>query len=312
MIKIGELSIDKLYIGELEVGKAYLGENLVYGGESEGSYLLLEFDAPTSFQIKDVSASVPAPTAPTIYYSFDGKTYQEMQRMSDGHFEVINDITKIYLYGDNPDGINKGSQIRNFRFYSTGGTATVSGEIMALISKDSSLHNEIPCNYCFAGLMRGDVFKVNNVDNLKMSATTLKDGCYLNMFQYCTFRVAPELPAKNLASRCYEGVFANNPNIKEIHYYADQAPSRTYSASWLYLSNLYDTSAVFYKYSDQWTGSGSGSTYDRVPDRWQIVDMSNSSRMASEPVFSSFQSLADEFESESGSTETSGTTTITE
>lgn len=69
MIKIGELSIDKLYIGELEVGKMYLGENLVYSGvdPTTKDFLGLRSAHPTS----SVYFIPRADTKATIYYSYD-------------------------------------------------------------------------------------------------------------------------------------------------------------------------------------------------------------------------------------------------
>jgi hypothetical protein len=52
--------------------------------------------------------------------------------------------------------------------------------------------------------------KLIDASQLKLTATTLKDSCYQNMFDGCTsLTTAPELPATTLSRDCYSNMFYN-------------------------------------------------------------------------------------------------------
>ena len=88
----------------------------------------------------------------------------------------------------------------------------VYGNVMSLIAKDefSSL-NTIPCAGAFCNLFLDNQYIKNHEKyNIVLPATTLKIGCYANMFRGCKkLAKAPELPAKPLESDCYSYMFAS-------------------------------------------------------------------------------------------------------
>ena len=51
----------------------------------------------------------------------------------------------------------------------------------------------------------------------KLPATTLAEGCYGHMFQFCKkLTTAPELPATTLVTNCYEGMFIYCSSLSSI------------------------------------------------------------------------------------------------
>ena len=97
-------------------------------------------------------------------------------------------------------------------FYNTFGSSTaefeVEGNIMSLIYGDDFKNNSTISSTCaFDGLFNGCVNLVS-AKNLILPATTLANGCYGSMFQYCeSLTTAPVLPATTLANGCYQNMF---------------------------------------------------------------------------------------------------------
>ena len=95
------------------------------------------------------------------------------------------------------------------------------GNVMSLLNenvKEYAGNTTIPSQYCFAGLFNceyeGSAERVNPfifnhpVKDFYLPATTLTEGCYAAMFDYCTkFERAPALPATTLFPSCYESMF---------------------------------------------------------------------------------------------------------
>ncbi len=83
------------------------------------------------------------------------------------------------------------------------------GNIMSLIYGDDFKNNStISSTFAFLGLFQNCVNLVS-AENLVLSATTLADGCYYQMFYGCTsLTAAPSvLPATTLATYCYSSMF---------------------------------------------------------------------------------------------------------
>ena len=89
----------------------------------------------------------------------------------------------------------------------------VYGNIMSLTDGDNfenaNTVNDYAFCYLFYDYFEGESFPVVDAKNLILPATTLTNGCYINMFAGCTsLTSAPALPATTLAEDCYYNMFA--------------------------------------------------------------------------------------------------------
>ena len=113
-----------------------------------------------------------------------------------------------------------------FNFPTSGTSFTVSGDLMSLVSyRDGKLHtDDYPMGgYCFTKLFNGCT-KLVDVSELKLSAATLSDNCYLSMFSGCTaITSAPQMSATTLAANCYQSMFNSCTSLTE----APQLPVMT-------------------------------------------------------------------------------------
>ena len=115
--------------------------------------------------------------------------------------------------------------------------------------------------------------KVINAKNLSLPATTLTDGCYVAMFQYCTsLTTAPELPATTLADGCYVAMFRGCTSLTT----APELPATTL-ASYCYSGmfqgctslttapELLSTGLIIECYKDMFQGCTSLTTAPELP-----------------------------------------------
>ena len=118
-------------------------------------------------------------------------------------------------------------------------------------------------NYCYDGMFSG-CYSLTQAPELP--ATTLAYYCYQYMFQDCTsLTQAPELPATTLKRNCYNGMFNNANNLNWIKALFTNAPSRSYTGTWVqYVSSQ----GVFVKnINATWTTTG----VDAVPTGWTVI-----------------------------------------
>ena len=122
---------------------------------------------------------------------------------------------KVQFYGD---GTNIKTYYANLNDYTkiAGGTAEVKvyGNIMSLVDETGYPTNtKLTENSAFCRLFSKGSMDANknltDASGLLLPATTLTEGCYAGMFNYCTaLTAAPEtLPAKTLAKYCYSAMF---------------------------------------------------------------------------------------------------------
>lgn len=141
-------------------------------------------------------------TKPNLSYSKNGGSWVEWDYTP---ISVVTDDV-VYFKGIN-DKIS--SSYSDYSKFTSTGKFTSSGNIMSLLYGDDyegklSLSGK---GYCFYKLF-GSCHSLISAQELKLSATTLSEGCYSNMFYYCTsLTSSPSLPAKTLATRCYEYMF---------------------------------------------------------------------------------------------------------
>ena len=172
---------------------------------------------------------------PTIYYSFNGKNWNQLKYGETITLEEKGD--KVYIKGDNPDGFSHG--IDDYTYFTLNGRISASGSVMSLLDMKGEL-TEIPCDYCFSNLFNN----CSLVDAPELPATKLTKGCYDGMFTSCynlkkapvlpaievkdhsyssmfsgciSLTETPELPATVLGERCYYGMFAGCTGLTKAH-----------------------------------------------------------------------------------------------
>ena len=150
----------------------------------------------------------------TIQYSIDeGKSWQTLKQEEKITLENIGD--KVYLKGDNPNGLN-GNDSGNYQIgcsFSMSGRISASGSVMSLVD-ETGRSTTIPNKNCFSYLFA-------NCESLtqapELPATTLMDSCYSNMFLGCTsLKKAPELPATIMSEACYQYMFMGCLDLTEM------------------------------------------------------------------------------------------------
>ncbi len=143
-------------------------------------------------------------TLPIIEYSFDKTNWQELIiGASSITLENIGD--KVYLRGDNPQGINPDFDANFFvyvQFQTNDKRISASGNVMSLV--DPTCQSKTVPAGCFAYL-----FAETSITTAPdLPATELGDRCYMCMFGACpNLTEAPELPATTMADDCYRSMF---------------------------------------------------------------------------------------------------------
>ncbi len=112
---------------------------------------------------------------------------------------------------------------------------SLSGSVMALLDNGTGTAKSIPCDYCFHKLFVDS--KIMSVSKDFLPATKLKPHCYQLMFQHAfvgdvTVDDMPNLPAEDLATECYHGMFMQNPftDLSEFQLPADKLVSGCYES----------------------------------------------------------------------------------
>ena len=135
-------------------------------------------------------------TAPNLEYSTDGETWQELQHTTADGTHTFDTLTltavgdRVYLRGDNPNGLGtmpEGAEMPLYSHFVMSGKIAAGGNIMSLLDKDAEM-TEIPA---FGLVMLfGDITGENPNTSLTsapaLPATTLAEGCYMNIFSDCT------------------------------------------------------------------------------------------------------------------------------
>ena len=147
-------------------------------------------------------------------YSTDGKNWTEWV-LGETQFDPISIPvgTKLYLRGNNPNGVYSPNGPASEHFTFTGsGTINASGNIQSLIDPTME-RTDVPDN-CYSNMF-SDCISLTQAPELP--ATTLASGCYSSMFRNCTYLTsAPELPATDLDFQCYTDMFNGCTSLSRI------------------------------------------------------------------------------------------------
>lgn len=134
-----------------------------------------------------------------------GKVIQ--YKLNDGEWQNLNSAVsltagdKMYLKSDDTIPMSESEEIYK-KFKTSGGSISVSGNIMSLLNFSTSL-----TPYCFYRLF--NYANILSAQELELPATTLAPNCYRSMFQNCNnLSIGPSiLPATELAEGCYQAMF---------------------------------------------------------------------------------------------------------
>ena len=196
-IKIGNIDASYFKVGGDDCS-IYLGSVKLYPQEAPvaDKYLTFVANGNTKFKLSGNSVS----------YSLDsGTTWTSLA--SDTYSPVISSGSTIMWKATNPT-INGTNGIG--RFYSSGSTFDVEGNVMSLLYGDNyEGQTALQGDNQFRGLFDSNT-KVINASGLTLPATAMTSSCYRSMFGNCSnLKSAPtELPATSLADRCYYYMFA--------------------------------------------------------------------------------------------------------
>ncbi len=157
---------------------------------------------------------------PDMKYSKDGVNWDDVVWAYTTILDVGNVGDKLYLCGENPDGL---SQSSSKDFIINASKVAASGNVMSLIDPTCQT-DEIPNDYCFYKLFAGSGNTLSAAPELP--ATTLTANCYYQMFNGCTnLTKAPELPATTVKDYCYYQMFNGCKNLTK----APDLPATTVS-----------------------------------------------------------------------------------
>ena len=166
---------------------------------------------------------------PDLQYSTDGKSWSTYSSELN-----INQGQSLYLKGNNPNGWSSSDSV--YSSLAIIGDVSISGNVMGLLDNgakpgEAEDLTDIPCGYCFYDLF----FESTGITSISedfLPATNLKSNCYNGMFYKCTaLPAAPELPATILADSCYSAMLAGCASLIT----APKLPAKTL-ADWCYTS----------------------------------------------------------------------------
>ena len=200
-INIGNITVSKFYLGNSSSVKIYLGTTKLYPQDTPVSAPYLTFvvrDADTKFKLSGASN--------TISYSIDsGTTWTSLA--SNTYSPTVASGSTIMWKMTSPT-IDTSNGIG--RFYISGGTFDVEGNIMSLLYGDNfEGQTALQGDNQFRGLFDGNT-SVINASGLTLPATAMTANCYRSMFGNCSNLVSTptELPATSMANSCYYYMFA--------------------------------------------------------------------------------------------------------
>lgn len=197
-INIGNITVNKFYLGNSDDVQIYLGTVKLYPQDTPvtTSYLTFVANGNTKFKLSGNSVS----------YSLDsGSTWTSLS--SNAYSPVVSSGSTIMWKTTNPT-INGDNGIG--RFYTSGGTFDVEGNVMSLLYGDNyEGQTALQGDNQFRGLFDSNS-SVVNASGMTLPATAMTANCYRSMFGNCShLESAPtELPATTLADSCYRYMFA--------------------------------------------------------------------------------------------------------
>jgi len=185
-----------------------------------------------------------------IKYTINGGEEQTISKNTEGSYDIVvkkGDVVQLYSTNTTLGGggggiaarattrsVDDGAKHINIR---PSMKTEIYGNVMSLLKGKDNLEDatEIEGKNAFYGLFAGADKLVSSEDReLVLPATTLKEGCYDNMFTGCkNIEKAPELPAPTLVKDCYSGMFAGCSKLSEVKCLATDVSAEGCTDGWL-------------------------------------------------------------------------------
>ena len=142
---------------------------------------------------------------PTVEYSFDKINWYKLSNNVS-----IKNNSNMYCRGLNPNGISGGYDDSGYNRFTGVGKFNISGDIMTLIDYNTLPETIVGTMMYMFGQNEDDYVGIVDASNLILSAKTLTDDCYANMFDSCSSMVyGPKIEAETLSPYCYYKMFYN-------------------------------------------------------------------------------------------------------
>ena len=172
--------------------------------ESEGATYALKVYASNGYFtiVPKTNCTIKFSNSGMQYSKNNGATWSTITNPSQGISGGVGDkvMFKSTITPSSSNGIGS--------FRNTTGSFDVEGNAMSLLYGDDFKDKVDIKSYAFYDLLKGT--QVVSAENLILPSTSLKEGCYKEMFENCTkLEKAPVLPATTLAQHCYNTMFAN-------------------------------------------------------------------------------------------------------
>ena len=183
-----------------------------------------------------------------IHYTVNGGEEQTISKSTEGSYEInLYKGNMVQLYSTNSALSSGGASARGFTRavaddakyinIQTTMNTVIFGNVMSLVKGKDNLASvdAIEANKAFYGLFAGANQLVNDQHrNIALPATTLKDGCYQDMFYGCKgIERAPELPALTLVKECYKEMFYDCSKLNYVKSLATDISATDCTKDWL-------------------------------------------------------------------------------
>ena len=183
-----------------------------------------------------------------ITYSVNGGAEQTISKSTEGAYDItVKKGDVVQLYSTNTALSSGVTGARGLTRAVADGAKYVNikpsmnteiyGNLMSLLKGKSNFASAtaIEANYAFYGLFAGADKLVNNIfRHPELPATTLKEGCYEDMFYGCKgITRAPDLPAGVLTKNCYKEMFADCSKLSYVKCLASDISPEGCTKDWL-------------------------------------------------------------------------------
>lgn len=183
-----------------------------------------------------------------ITYSVNGGAEQTISKSTEGAYDItVKKGDVVQLYSTNTAlssgvtgargltrAVGDGAKYVNIK---PSMKTEIYGNLMSLLKGKSNFASAtaIEANYAFYGLFAGADKLVNNIiRHPELPATTLKEGCYEDMFYGCKgITRAPDLPAGVLTKNCYKEMFADCSKLSYVKCLAGDISPEGCTKDWL-------------------------------------------------------------------------------
>ena len=183
-----------------------------------------------------------------IHYTINDGAEQKIAKNTEGSFDITvkkGDVVQFYSTNSSLGGggaaargmtraVDSGAKYINIK---PSMKTEIYGNVMSLLKGKDGFANAdaIEANNAFYGLFAGAEKLVNSTERkLVLPATTLKEGCYQDMFNGCKgIEKAPELPAPTLVKDCYKEMFYDCSKLNHVACLATDIKAEDCTKDWL-------------------------------------------------------------------------------